>query len=910
MNKKISRVFWKGMGAGVLLLSSQATLADISGKVFTDYNLNGILDSTSKIRNLADNLDISVAIDQGVTGAEIRAECVTSAGTVTFGPVMTDTTGQFTLSTPAAVAGDHNCLLQLSKLPSGYSVGVQAPSSGNNVLTQFVSPSTTTANFAVQEVASYCQNNPDLATSRYANGQQTPNAPFAGNNDVTNLFAFPYNSGTKGSQNTTPTGYNNPQEAAQRQLALAKDVGSVFGLGWHPASNSLFAAAYMKPWTGFGSGGTGAIYRTNMVDPANPITSVYADLNQIFPATPATAGDDPYLTGEFSVANPGFVQISDGTVPKTDGSFYPDGSYVASGNTTRDTQGGQIAASIGKVAFGDLDVSADGKSLFTINLADRSLYILPVQATALTVADAAKIQRYAVPFDSACKADGAGAFDKQAFGLGEYKGGIYVATRCDTGYQKPLFSIVRFDRQVLAFDAAPSMRYALSGDVYGVHLETPSDMVFDPAGNITLAFREIASEKNSSSAVYGTIRHVCVQDAANHQWVMESNGSCGGVTTAGKDSGQGPNGGDFFFQEWPADQSSGYHQASYGGGAHIPGFLESAHTVADPFSLFGAGVAWLDVGLEDVATAGQRKRAYEFYRGTGAFDYPDNRPINGKNAPLGDLEVLCDSPSLEIGNRVWQDSNGNGIQDPGEAPLAGVKVELFAQGEDVNSATPLATALTDADGYYVFSSDSRGYSATGNNAPNDTAGAAGGFNPADIQGGLASTASHKYGLTTLLPNTQYQVAIRQVEGASKQAVLTTLALTSSSQGTDAERDSDGGLVGVNAIANVTTLDAGHHYHVVDFGFKNVAVPSADISLTKVADKTAAKRGDTVVYTLTATNAGPDTATGVVVTDKLPDTVTYVEDNGKGDYIPVTGLWTLGSLEKNASKTLTITVTVK
>jgi uncharacterized repeat protein (TIGR01451 family) len=40
-------------------------------------------------------------------------------------------------------------------------------------------------------------------------------------------------------------------------------------------------------------------------------------------------------------------------------------------------------------------------------------------------------------------------------------------------------------------------------------------------------------------------------------------------------------------------------------------------------------------------------------------------------------------------------------------------------------------------------------------------------------------------------------------------------------------------------------------------------------LTKVADKTEAKRGETVVYTLTATNAWPDAATGVAVTDKLP-----------------------------------------
>lgn len=75
-----------------------------------------------------------------------------------------------------------------------------------------------------------------------------------------------------------------------------------------------------------------------------------------------------------------------------------------------------------------------------------------------------------------------------------------------------------------------------------------------------------------------------------------------------------------------------------------------------------------------------------------------------KMRALGDLEVLCDSAPVEMGNRVWQDSNNNGIQDAGEAPIAGVKVELFAE-KALDTATPLATALTDSQGYYLFSND-------------------------------------------------------------------------------------------------------------------------------------------------------------------------------------------------------------
>ncbi len=59
-----------------------------------------------------------------------------------------------------------------------------------------------------------------------------------------------------------------------------------------------------------------------------------------------------------------------------------------------------------------------------------------------------------------------------------------------------------------------------------------------------------------------------------------------------------------------------------------------------------------------------------------------------------------------IGDRVWNDANGNGAQDPGEAGIGGVTVGLFSD-PDGNGVydTPYAaqpTATTDAAGNYVF----------------------------------------------------------------------------------------------------------------------------------------------------------------------------------------------------------------
>lgn len=88
-----------------------------------------------------------------------------------------------------------------------------------------------------------------------------------------------------------------------------------------------------------------------------------------------------------------------------------------------------------------------------------------------------------------------------------------------------------------------------------------------------------------------------------------------------------------------------------------------------------------------------------------------------------------------------------------------------------------------------------------------------------------------------------------------------------------------------------------------------AAPGTDLAITKTVDDGTPQEGDTIVYTLTVTNNGPLDATGVEVTDNLPTGVTYVSDDGGGDYVPGTGVWTIGALANGASEVLNITATV-
>ncbi len=91
----------------------------------------------------------------------------------------------------------------------------------------------------------------------------------------------------------------------------------------------------------------------------------------------------------------------------------------------------------------------------------------------------------------------------------------------------------------------------------------------------------------------------------------------------------------------------------------------------------------------------------------------------------------------------------------------------------------------------------------------------------------------------------------------------------------------------------------------------VAAPGVcDLQVTKEVDNPTPKEGETVTYTVTVTNNGPDDATGVSLTDVLPVGVTYVSHVPSQDsYDNVSGLWDIGDLDNGASATLEIVVTV-
>jgi uncharacterized repeat protein (TIGR01451 family) len=210
---------------------------------------------------------------------------------------------------------------------------------------------------------------------------------------------------------------------------------------------------------------------------------------------------------------------------------------------------------------------------------------------------------------------------------------------------------------------------------------------------------------------------------------------------------------------------------------------------------------------------------------------------------------VAPATGVSIGDRVWIDTDGNGIQNANEgaipSQLTGISVELLEDGVGV------ATTSTDGNGYYLFVDSASGVSGPGIKA---YAGFTAGKKYAVRVNGVASTSSALSGYTNTLAN-----------------------------GGTADADSNGvtcGTVTGNGTAPAATtcdpvsaeitLPAGAYSNTtIDFGF----VPY-DLEIAQTTTTPNVVAGGTASFEVVVTNRGPGPVQGCNIVNLLPAGLTY------------------------------------
>ena len=301
-----------------VLSFNHASAQNITGRVFRDFNANGIQ-------------SVSNPIEPGVPGVTVSA--FKDDGTKVGASVTTDSDGSYTILVNST--SEHR--IEFTNFPSAYFSGPRG--AGSNTSTQFVKGGTT-ANLGINYPSDYCgTTDPALVTPCYING-----TPLSGGNGANEpaIVSIPYSPIADGSMN---------EVSENKYLAKGIDVGTTWGIAYQRSSKFIFAGALLKRHAGFGTGGTGAIYKIDNSD-TTPVSSLFVDL-KLDLGIPT--GDDPRKnTAADSI--PRFKEQ-----PSRDSTAF---------------------GLVGKIALGGLDLSDDEKTLWVINTFDGNLYELPIGSPA------------------------------------------------------------------------------------------------------------------------------------------------------------------------------------------------------------------------------------------------------------------------------------------------------------------------------------------------------------------------------------------------------------------------------------------------------------------------------------------------------------------------------------------------
>ncbi|MFN8346064.1 MAG: SdrD B-like domain-containing protein [Spirosomataceae bacterium] len=685
-----SKSFSQSLKVFLILLGIAATHArgQVSGYVFIDYDSNGQRTN-------------SKPVEIGVPGVKVQLFVGSNTTPLT---AVTGTDGVYAFTSLQAPK-DSLVRIEFSNFPETFSPSLVGANS--NTAIQFVKAPAENANLGIVNDDEYCHSGagPKVATACYVMGD-----PLAGGSagEDPALVLFDYNA----------QGLAGVDDHSMVKLAKAKDIGPTWIASYQRDSKRLMVGAIVRRHVGMGPLGTGGMYYIDLGD--NSIHS-FVDVKTLGIDT----GPDPHID------------------PVTQLNVLP----ASKTGRSRDSLAFHAA---GKVGMGGVQFSRYQDTLFMVNLYDRKLYSFkvgkPLHVPA-TLAEA-NVKSYTIPSPNCANGDFV------PWALKYYRNRLYIGVVCtaETSQKKSDLKAAVYEfnfkdhifKNVLEFPLGYT-RDPLDGtqgcdtintwkpwsgifpkqcnypmgapDPISAFLVNPqpilSDIEFDDDGSMFIGMLDRGGLQTGQNqpgiAIDDTLNYygfmsgdlLRAQRNSDGSFTMESNGKSGIYTANGgsgpgvpnaHDKGAGPGGGEFFYDDyWINGQGGiGHAELTNGGIFKEPGNPEIFSSAFDPLHQIYLATGFI---VFDTQT-GQRKRSYAVYSiQEGAL---------GKSGGVGDLTSACDPAPLEIGNRVWFDSNRNGIQDPNEVGVDNVVLTLH----DMEAGGTEAGRDTTANGGQYYFNDS------------------------------------------------------------------------------------------------------------------------------------------------------------------------------------------------------------
>ncbi|MFK7937627.1 MAG: SdrD B-like domain-containing protein [Saprospiraceae bacterium] len=647
---------------------------EIGGSVFGDYNKNG--------------LDDQVGVIVGATVTYY--ECGTNGESTLAGTAVTDANGEFTLT-----GLTDGLQYRLEFTPPGGEGLTPGFVGDNGTEVQFITAPACNVKAAFSNPFDYCEDtgNPLMFATCFVNAD-----PFAANSLVANeetIVYFEY-------QSTE----NSP---SARTVSVASETGSVYGLAYAKSRELLFTSAFAKRHVALGSDNLGAIFTVDVTDPDNATVATLVNVNNI--------------------------GINVGTLP--DNATRGLGPDPASPSNDPDAYD-----AIGKRGIGAIVLSEDENTLWLTNLNDGLVYSIDLTDYYAngTTPTSSEVNSFTINAASACTNG-----TLRPFAINLYRGDIYVGAVCDAASGTAADLSAKVFRltgttfnEIADFNIGYTKGYAaFSGDcennpgwypwrsdlpdpclgdinnsasVFMVN-PTPilSGLEFDVNGDMVLGFtdrfgHQVGYQNYPPTGTTPLINTISGGDLLRASfdrntgnYTLENNASAGGITTAGADNMQGPGGGEYYYfdvYEGGNNSQTGdnqpHRETSQGAIAFYPGSGDVATTALDPYStsLNAGGINW----FENTTGMVRNNSGYRLYVTVGS-----NSSSFQKANGLGEILIQCeDSAPVQVGTYVWDDANGNGVQDACEAGMDNINVALFD-----DAGTQMTTGTT-ADGGYIY----------------------------------------------------------------------------------------------------------------------------------------------------------------------------------------------------------------